>query len=81
MTNSLHNLSTVVNSINECKIGLMDNEEKFQELLKSYQIATRYEVLADDTLLINFYSLLPNNSYLVYISRDKIETTALNTTE
>jgi hypothetical protein len=81
MTNSLHNLSTIVKNINEFKIGLKDNEDKFQELIESYQIAKRYEVLADDTLLINYYSLLPDNSYLLNISHDGIETTTINTTQ
>jgi hypothetical protein len=62
---ALFHLSNIQNRIED----LLSNQgsipnEIYQELREQYAEAKRYNMIADDTLLINYYSLRPNPTYL-----------------
>jgi len=72
MTITLYNLANILNriSMNEVALGQTISEELlYDELARDYAKAKRYEISADDTLMINFYSLVPNKTYLSTIDQ------------
>ena len=42
----------------------------YKDLFKSCAVAKRYEMSADDSLLVTFYSLAPNQTYLAELIND-----------
>ena len=79
MTIALFNLSKILNRINEVALSQtvneeLNNEEFYDELVSDYIKAKRYEVSADDSLMVNFYSLVPNKTYLSTIDQKQCET-------
>lgn len=79
MTIALFNLSKILNRINEVALSQtvneeLNNEEFYDELVSDYIKAKRYEVSADDSLMVNFYSLVPNKTYLSTIDQKQSET-------
>jgi hypothetical protein len=70
MTIALHNLSNILNriNINEMAPSQIVNKKLYDDLESDYVKAKRYEISADDTLMINFYSLVPNETYKTYLS-------------
>jgi hypothetical protein len=72
LTIALHNLSIIYHRINFLLLSEETIDENiYQELKESYFKAKPYEISSDDTLLINFYSIVPNPTYLSMISEDK----------
>lgn len=70
MTIALFNMSRILNRINELPTGRSVSDEVYQELQSECTKAKRYEMSADDTLLVNFYSLVPNSTYLSSINQE-----------
>jgi len=64
LTVSLFNLSDILNRIKELSLNQSINDDVYQELRNNYLKAKHYEISADDSLLVNFYSLRPNTNYL-----------------
>lgn len=64
LTIALFNLSSILNRINKLSFDQTISDDTYQELKRDYIKAKRYEVSADDTLLINFYNIIPNQQYL-----------------
>jgi len=75
MTIALYNLSNILNriNINEIAPSQTVNEKLYNELESDYVKAKRYEISADDTLMVNFYSLAPNEMYLLSIDQKQSE--------
>lgn len=69
MTIALYNLSNILNRINKVPLSQTISEKLYGELVSDYVKAKRYEISADDTLMVNFYSLVPNETYTTYLSR------------
>ena len=69
MNVALFNLSRILNRINELPENQPVDDETYQGLQGDYTKAKRYEMSADDTLLVNFYSLVPNSTYLSSINQ------------
>lgn len=69
MTIALYNLSNIVNRINKVPLSQTITEKLYGELVSDYVKAKRYELSADDTLMVNFYSLVPNETYTTYLSK------------
>lgn len=75
MTIALYNLSNILNRINnEVALNQTVNEELCNELESDYVKAKRYEISADDTLMVNFYSLALNKTYLSTLEQKQSET-------
>ena len=75
VTIALYNLSNILNRINnEVALTQTVNEELYNELESDYVKAKRYEISADDTLMVNFYSLAPNKTYLSTLEQKQSET-------
>jgi hypothetical protein len=70
MTIALYNMSRVINRIYELPTGQSINDDIYQKLRIESINAKRYEMSADDTLLVNFYRLTPNSTYLFSISQE-----------
>lgn len=69
MTIALYNLSNILNRINKVPLSQTISERLYGELVSDYAKAKRYEISADDTLMVNFYRLVPNDTYTTYLSR------------
>ena len=69
MTIALYNLSNILNRINKVPLSQTISEKLYGELVSDYAKAKRYEISADDTLMVNFYSLVPNETHTTYLSR------------
>lgn len=69
MTIALYNLSNILNRINKVPLSQTISEKLYGKLVSDYVKAKRYEISADDTLMVNFYSLVPNETYTTYLSR------------
>lgn len=72
LTIALFNLSKILERINELNTIGDIGEEIYEELHSDYIKAKRYEVVADDSLLINYYSLVPNFTYISSIKKHEI---------
>jgi hypothetical protein len=68
MTIALYNLSNILNRINKVPLGQTISQELYNKLESDYVKAKRYEMSADDSLMVNFYSLVPNETYKTYLS-------------
>jgi len=68
LTIALFNLSNILNRINRLSFSQSFSDEIYQELSRDYIKAKRYEMSADDTLLVNFYNIIPNPAYLSSLS-------------
>jgi hypothetical protein len=70
MTIALYNLSNILNRINmnEMAPSQTINKKLYDDLESDYVKAKRYEISADDSLMVNFYSLVPNETYKTYLS-------------
>lgn len=68
MSIALFNLSNIQSHIEDLlsKQNISQNisDEIYQELRREYTKAKRYNMTTDDTLLVNYYSIIPNPTYL-----------------
>lgn len=69
MTIALFNLSSVQQRINESVLNQDTSDEVCTGIKEGYLESKRYEISADDTLLVNFYSFAPNPAYLSLLSK------------
>lgn len=72
MTVALRNLLNIHFQIDTLLLSnSVVSDAKYNELLEIYFEATRYQISADDALLINFYSLVPTPTYLSQLDKKK----------
>lgn len=64
MTITLFKLSHIRNRIHDLEPYQPISDETYKGLVKSYDDAKRYEMSADDSLFVTFYSLAPNQTFL-----------------
>jgi len=64
ITQALNRLSNIHQRISEAMLTQKANDEILCEVKESYLKSKPYDISADDSLLVNFYSLVPNPAYL-----------------
>ena len=64
ITQALNRLSNIQQRISEAILTQKANDEILSETKESYLESKPYDISADDSLLVNFYSLVPNPAYL-----------------
>lgn len=64
MSIALFNLSNIQNRIEDLLSNQSISDEIYQELREEYTKAKRYNMTTDDTLLVNYYSIQVNPTYL-----------------
>lgn len=70
ITLALKRLSNIQRRINEVVLNQEVNDEVFSEIKEDYLESEPYDISADDSLLVNYYSLVPNPVYLSRLRKE-----------
>ena len=68
---ALFNLSHIRNRIHDLGPYQPVSELTYKDLVKSYAKAKRYEICADDSLFVTFYSIAPNQTYIAELLNEE----------